>query len=128
MGEKNALKEKLKVMGDNLKVKRQLMVEKDEQLLAAKEKIKTIAAKAVEAFQQIEEHNTMLFSWYFKGFKLLRRYLVKHLVGVDMENLNLEEVDREMASDKASQSTAPEGDAPGTTPVPLTNDDVANDT
>ena len=78
------------------------MVEKDEQLLAAKEKIKTIVAKAIEAFQRTDEHNTMLFSWYFKEFELLRRYLVKHSVGVDMENLDLEEVDREMATDKAS--------------------------
>ena len=103
------------------------MVEKEEQLLVAKEKIKTIAAKAVEAFQQIEENNTMLFSQYFKGFEFLRHYLVKHLVGVEMENLDLEEVDREMATDKDSQSTAPEGDAPETTPTPSANDDVAND-
>ena len=122
------MKEKLKVIGDDLRVELQLMVEKDEQLLAAKEKIKTIAAKAVEAFQQIDGHNTMLISWYFKGFKLLRCYLVKHPVGVDMENLDLEEVDREMAADKASQSTASEGNAPKTTPMPPTNDDVANDT
>ena len=74
----------------------------DEQLLAAKEKIKTITAKAIEAFQQTDEHNTMLFSWYFKEFELLRRYLVKHPVGVDMENLDLKEVDREMAVDEAS--------------------------
>ena len=104
-----------------------LMVEKDEQLLTAKEKIKTIVAKAVEAFQRTDEHNTMLFSWYFKGFELLRRYLVKHSVGVDMENLDLEEVDREMATDKASQFTALEGDAPKTTPAPSANDDMAND-
>ena len=69
------------------------MVEKDDQLLAA---------KAVEAFQQTNKHNTMLFSWYFKGFELLRRYLVKHSVGMDMENLDLEEVDREMIADEAS--------------------------
>ena len=48
--EANAMKEKLKVMGDDLKAERQLMVEKDNQLLVAKEKIKTIVAKAVEAF------------------------------------------------------------------------------
>ena len=86
MGEANAMKEKLKVMGDDLKVERQLMVEKDKQLLAAKEKIKTIAAKAIEAFQQTDEHNTMLFSWYLKGFELLRHYLFKHPDGVDLEN------------------------------------------
>ena len=102
MGETNALKEKLKVMEDDLKVERQLTMEKDEQLLVTKEKIKIIVAKAVEAFQQTDEHNTMLFSWYFKGFELLRRYLVKYPVGVDMENLDLEEVDREMATDEAS--------------------------
>ena len=41
----------------------------------------------------------MLFSWYFKGFELLKRYLIKHPTGVDLENLDLEEVDKEMAID-----------------------------
>ncbi|KAK9993612.1 hypothetical protein SO802_023315 [Lithocarpus litseifolius] len=127
MGEANAMKEKLKVMGDDLRAECQLLVEKDEQLVAAKEKIKTIVAKAVEAFQQTDEHNTMLFSWYFKGFELLRRYLIKHPVGVDMENLDLEEVDREMTADEVSQPTALEGDAPETSPVPLTTNETAPD-
>ena len=48
--EANTLKEKIKVTGDNLMAKRQLTVEKDEQLQAAKEKIKTIATKAIEGF------------------------------------------------------------------------------
>ena len=51
----------------------------------------------------------MLFSWYFKGFELLMRYLVKHPTGVDLENLDLEEVDKEMAIDKAIQSLVLEG-------------------
>ncbi|KAL0006999.1 hypothetical protein SO802_008501 [Lithocarpus litseifolius] len=114
-------------MGDDLRAERQLLVEKDEQLMVAKEKIKIIAAKAVEAFQQTNEHNTMLFSWYFKGFELLRRYLVKHLVGVDMENLDLEEVDREMTTDEVSQPTALEGDAPETAPVLPPTDEAAPD-
>ena len=61
-----------------------------------------IAMGEANAFQQTNKHNTMLFSWYFKGFELLRRYLVKHSVGMDMENLDLEEVDREMIVDEAS--------------------------
>ena len=83
-------------------MQKQLTLEKDEQLLAAWEKIKTIAAKSVEAFQMIEEYNTVLFSWYFKGFELLRRYLAKHPIGVDLKNLDLEEADKEMAVDEAS--------------------------
>ena len=46
----DTVKEKAKSLGDDLRVERQLTLEKDEQLLAAKEKLKTIAAKAVKAF------------------------------------------------------------------------------
>ena len=87
-------------------------MEKDEQLLAAKEKIKTIAVKVVKGFQQMEEYNTVLFNLYFKGFELLRRYFIKHPSRVDLENLDLEVVDKEMVVDEASNSTAPNGDAP----------------
>ena len=50
MDEANNIKEKDNVLGDDLKAERQLTLEKDEQLQAAKEKVKTIVAKAVEAF------------------------------------------------------------------------------
>ena len=51
MDEANTIKEKAKTLGDNLRAERQLTLEKDEQHLATKEKIKTVVAKAVEAFQ-----------------------------------------------------------------------------
>ena len=125
MGEANLAKEKAKT--DDLRVEWQLTLEKDEQLLAAKEKIKTIAVKAVKGFQQTKEYNIVLFGWYFKGFELLRRYFIKHLYGVDLENLDLEEVDKDMAVDKASNSTAPNGDALKSALPPPTGDDaVAN--
>ena len=50
MDEANTSKVKAKTLSNDLKAKRQLTLEKDEQLLAAKEKLKTIATKAVEAF------------------------------------------------------------------------------
>ena len=101
-----------------------MTLEKDEQLATTKEKIKGIAAKAVEGFQQTEEYNTVLFRWYFKGFELLRRYFIKHPSGVDLEKLDLEEVDKEMVADKVAQSSATET-APTPTdalrmPLPLT--------
>ena len=89
-----------------------MTLEKDEQLLTTKEKLKTIAARSVEAFQQTDEYNTVLFSWYFKGFEFLMRYLVKHPTGVDLQNLDLEVVDQEMAIDEAAQSSAPKDDVP----------------
>ena len=66
----------------------------------------------------------MLFSWYFKGFELLRRYFIKHPFEVDLEKLDLEGVDKEMAADEAAQSSAIETDAPENAPA---SDDVAAD-
>ena len=74
MGEATTLKEKVKTLSDELKAERQLTLEKDEQLLGTKDKLKKIAARFVEAFQMTNEYITVLFSWYFKGFELLRRY------------------------------------------------------
>ena len=116
MGEANTLKEKVKALTDDLKAERQLTLKKDEQLLGVRESLKTIAARSVEAFQTTNEYNSVLFSWYFKGFELLRRYLVKHPSGVDMAKLDLEEVDQEMAADKANHF-ATETDAPETVPA-----------
>ena len=127
MDEATSLKEKVKVLDDDLRVERKLTQEKDEQLLSAKEKLVTIAARSVEAFQTTDEYNTVLFSWYFKGFELLRRYLVKHPSGVNMESLDLEEVDKEMALDEAAQSSTPDGDAPEpATDAPAVEDAAAN--
>ena len=101
-----------------------MTLEKDEQLLDAKEKLKTIAARFVEAFQMTDEYNTILFSWYFKGFELLRRYLVKHPSGVDLGKLDLEKVDQEMAADEVAQCSATKTDAPKSAPA---NDAPAGD-
>ena len=124
MHEVNTLKESSKTLADDLWAEHQLALEKDEQLLAAKEKLKTIAARSVEAFQQTDEYNTILFSWYFKGFELLRCYLVKHPTGDDLQNLDLEVVDQEMAIDEVAQSSAPEDNVAEKAP---TDDAIAGD-
>ena len=117
MGEATTLKEKVKALSDDLRAERQLTLEKDEQLLDAKESLKTIAARSIEAFQTTNEYNTVLFSWYFKGFELLRRHLAKHPSGVDLGKLDLEEVDQEMAADEATHSSTTETDAPESAPA-----------
>ena len=48
--------------------------------------------------------------------ELLRRYFIKHIFGVDLEKLDLEEVDKEMAADEVVQSSAAEIDAPENAP------------
>lgn len=102
MDDNNASKEKIKALSKELKVEKLLVMQKDERLVVANKKVKSIAAKAVHAFQLIDEYNTILFSWYYKGFELLRRYLVKHGLGVNLENLDFEAIDKEMESNEAA--------------------------
>ena len=111
MDDANQAKEKLRTLTDELRVERELTKEKDEQIATDGERAKGLVAKAVEDFQQTDEYNTVLFRWYFKGFELLRRYFIKHPSRVDLEKLNLEEVDKEMAADETAQSSAAETDA-----------------
>ena len=127
MDESATLREKVKALNSDLRVERQLNLEKDDQLQAAKEKLKTVAARSVEAFQQTEEYSTVLFSWYFKGFELLRRYLVKYPTGVDLQSLDLEVVDQVMAADEAAQSSAPDSEAPAADDAPPAAADTVAD-
>ena len=62
-------------------------------------------AKAIHAFQAIGEYITILFQWYFKGFELLRRYLIKYGPGTDLEELDFKAVDKEVEVDEAAQAT-----------------------
>ena len=63
IGEATTLKEKVKTLSDDLRAEHQLTLENDKQLLGSKEKLKAIATRFVEAFQQTDEYNTVLFSW-----------------------------------------------------------------
>ena len=68
--------------------------------------MKAAGAKAVYAFQTTDKYNsTILFGWYFKGFELLRRYLIKHGLGTNLEDLDFEAIDKEIEVDKLAQET-----------------------
>ena len=99
----NTSKEQVKVLTEQLGAEKLLVKQKDELLASAGQRMKATVAKAVLTFQTTEEYNTILFQWYFKGFKLLRRYLVKHGLGVNLEYLDFEAVDKEIEADKAAQ-------------------------
>ena len=108
----NASKEQVQVLTEQLDAERQSLKQKDELLAAAAQKIKVAVTKAVTAFQSTEEYNTILFQWYFKGFELLRRYLLKHGPGVNLEDLDFEAVDKEIEEDEVAQAVASAGGEP----------------
>ena len=60
MDKATSLKAKVKTLDDDLRVERKLTLDKNEQLLTTKEKLKTIAARSVEASKQLT--STTLYS------------------------------------------------------------------
>ena len=66
--------------------------------------MKNAVTKAIHAFQLTEEYNAILFGWYFKGFELLRRYLIKHGPEMDLEDLDFKAIDKEIEADEAMQA------------------------
>lgn len=101
MDNEQKLKEQVKALTDELRVEKLLTVQKDEQIQAAKQEVGSAGAKVVQVYLLIDEYNGALFSWCFKGFELLRRYLAKHNPGIDLEGLDFEEVDKEIEVDEA---------------------------
>ena len=107
----NTSKEQAKVLTEQLGAEKLLTKQKDKLLASASQKMKAAVAKAVLAFQMTEEYNIILFQWY-KGFELLRRYLMKHGTGTDLENLDFEAVDKEIEADEAAQVVQAPGEDP----------------
>ena len=62
MNDANLAKEKVRTLTDELRVERELTEEKDEQIVAARERAKGLTTKVVEGFQHTEEYTTVLFS------------------------------------------------------------------
>ena len=54
-------KEKIQALSEQLNAKKLLAKQKDEQLVAANQKMKSVVAKAVHTFQLIDEYNVILF-------------------------------------------------------------------
>ena len=99
-------------MTEQLNSEKLLVKQKDDQLVAASQRMKAAVAKTVHAFQTTDEYNTILFGWYFKGFELLRRYLIRHGPRTNMGDLDFEAVDKEIEADEAAQAAATTGKDP----------------
>jgi len=111
----NTSKEQIQALSEQLNSKKLLVKQRDNQLVATNQKMKATVAKAVHAFQLTDKYNAILFGWYFKGFELLRRYLIKHGPGTDLEDLDFEAIDKEIEVNEvaqAAQATAATGEDP----------------
>ena len=108
----NTSKEQVKVLTEQLRAEKLLTKQKAELLASAGQRMKVAVANAVLTFQTTEEYNTILFQWYLKSFELLRRYLMKHKPGIDLEDLDFEAMDKKIKADEAAQVVQAPGEDP----------------
>ena len=101
----NTSKEQIKALTEQLDSEKLLIKQKDDLFASAGQRMKATVAKAIHAFQATKEYNTIMFQWYFEGFELLRRYLIKHGPGLDLEELDFEVVDKKIKANEAAQVT-----------------------
>ena len=104
MDEVNRAKEKIKELNEALKVEKMLVVQKDEEVQAALLRTSAEQEKVVDQFMKSEHFFDLKFIQYFKGFELLRRWMMKHhSLVVDFSNLNFEKIDTKILTDKAKE-------------------------
>ena len=97
-------KEKADELKKALKVEKKLVAQKDDELHATL--LRTVEARdgVIAQFQESEHYSELLFTQYFKGFKLLRRWMLKYQgEAIDLLALDFETVNTEMIADEAKE-------------------------
>lgn len=120
MDQVNDAKAKPKEVSDQLRIEKILVVQKDEEIQLMKLMIGNEHEKAVDDFQASEAFRIIAFDECFKGFKLLRGWMVKqHTVVVNYSDLDFEAVHKDMVADedaeraRADKQVGVEGERPG---------------
>lgn len=101
MNEMNDANLKVKELIEALRMEKALIVQKVGEIQAALLKTDKEREKIIQNFKQLEEFSDLQFMQYFKGFKLLRRWTIKHhILAVDISNLDFEKIDTEILEDE----------------------------
>ena len=97
-------KEKVKELKEALNVKKKLVVQKDEEIQVAFLKIDEEHKKVIARFLESDHFSNIQFEQYFKGFELLRTWMMKHHSHVaDFANLEFEAIDTKILVDEANE-------------------------
>ena len=104
MDQSTKAKEKVKELKEALKVEKKLVIQKDEEVQAALLRPNEECEKVIAKFLESDHFSDMQFKQYFKGFKLLRRWMMKHHGHVaDFANLDFEAIDTKILTDEANE-------------------------
>ena len=95
-------------MEENIDIEKASSKLKDKQIDKALIKVNKASFEAVEKFKAFDEFLDMLCDYYVDGFELFCKYLVKHHLEMDLSQLDMEEVEKEVLEDRPSVAATEE--------------------
>ena len=104
MDEPTKEKGKIKELNEALKVEKLLVAQKDDEIQATLLQTNEEREKAIDQFLKSECFFDLQFIQYYKGFELLRRWMMKHhSQAVDFSNLDFEAIDTKVLVNEAKE-------------------------
>ena len=104
MDQSTKAKEKVIELKEALKVEKKLVIKKDEEVQATLLRMDEEREKVISKFLESNRFSDMQFEQYFKGFELLRRWMMKHHSHVaNFANMDFEAIDIEILADEANE-------------------------
>lgn len=91
------MRKQLKTIQAFLSIEKTMSAQKDGQLKQTKKEVE----EAVKNFKVSKEYSDRLMVEYVDGFKLLRKYVIKHHPDLNFSSLDIEEVENEMLASEA---------------------------
>ena len=104
MDEATKAKGKVKEHNEVLKVEKLLVAQKDDEIQAALLHTDEEREKVIDQFLKSKCFVDLQFIQYYKGFELLRKWMVKHhSQAMDISNLDFEAINTDVLADKAKE-------------------------
>ena len=104
MNQSTKAKKRVKELKEALKVEKKLIIQKDEEVQSTLLKTDEEYEKVIAKFVESDRFSNIQFEQYFKGFELLRRWMIKHHSHVaNFANLDFEAIDIEILVDEANE-------------------------
>ena len=96
--------EKVKELKEALKVEKNLVIQKDDEIQAALLKMDEEHEKVIARFLESDYFSDIQLKQYFKGFELLCKWMMKHQSHVaDFASLDFEAIDIEILANEANE-------------------------
>ena len=98
-------KERVAILEKNLQVEKDFCKLKDKQIGDLELKLQKAEAMAMKEFKDSDEYSDELGGYYVEGFDLLRQWMAKHHLDLDLSSLVMDEVKKELLADCPSEVT-----------------------